>query len=170
MIRLRPLRARAASALRPVLRLALAGPLAAVAACGGGGTAATGPAASSLVVAEMVLEDEAGTVYHSHRDHWHGFPVVPAGGELRVRQYFVARSASADDHEAPPRSEWFSLADHADAEVRVVVRDEAVGGWRGDRLTGALLGRRTGATDASLTIRRGPTTLRELPSLPVVVR
>lgn len=154
---------RAATALLLLLALPLA------AGCGGGGAAATGPA-RTLVVAEMVLEDGTGTVYYSHRDHWHGFPVAPANGELAVRKYFVARSTAPDDHEMPPRAEWFTLEAEPDARLTIVVADTTVGGWRGDRVQGALVGRRAGATALAPTVFRGPTTLRQLPSLPLVVR
>jgi hypothetical protein len=143
-----------------------------LAACGGGGEAATAtePQAGALVVAEMVLEDAAGNVVYSHRDHWHGFLVAPAGGTLGVRKHFVARSGAADDHEMPPRTDWFTLAPHADVLVRTTVAEPAVADWRGDRVSAQVVGRRAGATTAAFEVKRGATTMRELPSLPLVVR
>lgn len=125
-----------------------------------------------LVIAEMVLVDGDGNVMYSHADHWHGFPVVPAGGELPVQQYFVARGSSADDHEVPPRDEWFTLEDRpADVRTDVVVTDTLLARWSGDRVRGTLAGRgRTGASSASWVVYRGTTTLRQLPPLPFSVR
>lgn len=144
---------------------------AALAACGGGeGATAPPPAGPSLVVAEMVLVDEAGTMLYSHRDHWHGFPVVPASGRLPLQQYFVARSGGADDHDPPPRADWFTLAAHADVDLRAVVSDTTIGRWSGDKLLGTLEGRRAGASVVSYVVRRGATTLREVPPLNFVVR
>jgi hypothetical protein len=144
----------------------------ALAACGGdgGGVSAPPPGAAPLVVAEMVLVDEAGTMMYSHRDHWHGFPVVPAGRQLGVQQFFVARSGSADDHAPPPQAEWFTLGAHADADLRVVVTDTTVGRWSGDKVRGALDGRRAGSAVLSYVVRRGATTLKEVPPLNFVVR
>jgi hypothetical protein len=145
----------------------------ALAACGGGdggGATEPPPTAAPLVVAEMVLVDASGTMMYSHRDHWHGFPVVPAGGQLALEQYFVARSAGADDHEPPPRAEWFTLAAHGDADLRVVVSDTTVGRWSGDKVRGALAGRRAGTSVVSYVVRRGATTLKEVPPLNFVVR
>jgi hypothetical protein len=144
----------------------------ALAACGGDGGGATAPApsAAALVVAEMVLVDEAGNMMYSHRDHWHGFPVVAAGQPLALEQYFVARSSGADDHEPPPQGDWFTLAAHADADLRVVVTDTAVGRWSGDKVRGTLEGRRAGASVLTYVVRRGATTLKEVPPLNFVVR
>jgi len=146
--------------------------LLALAACGGDGGGATEPppVAAPLVVAEMVLVDEAGTMMYSHRDHWHGFPVVTAGRQLALQQYFVARSGSADDHEPPPQADWFTLASHADVDLRVVVTDTTVGRWTGDKVRGALDGRRTGSAVLTYVVRRGATTLKEVPPLNFVVR
>jgi hypothetical protein len=160
--------------LSPALasRVAFPALVLALAACGadGGGATEPPPDAAPLVVAEMVLVDAAGTVMYSHRDHWHGFPVVPAGGQLAVEQFFVARSGSADDHEPPSRAEWFTLAAHPDVDLRVVVADTTVGRWRGDKVRGTLDGHRAGASAVSYVVRRGATTLRELAPLSFVVR
>jgi hypothetical protein len=107
---------------------------------------------------------------YSHRDHWHGFPVVPAGRQLAMQQFFIARSSGTDDHEPPPQADWFTLAAHAEAELRAVVADTAVGRWSGDKLQGVLDGRRVGASVVSYVVRRGPTTLKEVPPLNFVVR
>jgi hypothetical protein len=153
-------------------RPALAASVLALAACGadGGGPAAPPPNAPPLVVAEMVLVDEAGTMMYSHRDHWHGFPVVPAGRPLVLQQFFVSRSGSADDHQPPPQAEWFTLASHADVDLRAVVADTTVGRWSGDKVRGALDGRRVGSSVVSYVVRRGATTLKEVPPLNFVVR
>jgi hypothetical protein len=160
-----------AHALAPSLaaRLAL---VVALTGCGGdgGGPAAPRPDATPLVLAEMVLVDEAGTMMYSHRDHWHGFPVVPAGRQLTLQQFFVARSGGADDHEPPPQAEWFTLATHADVDLRVVVTDTTVGRWSGDKVRGTLDGRRVGSSVVSHVVRRGATTLKEVPPLNFVVR
>ena len=140
-------------------------------ACGGGdGATEPEPQSPALVVAEMVLVDGAGNMMYSHRDHWHGFPVVPAAGQLALEAHFVARSTASDDHEPPPRAEWFTLAAHGDTDLRVVVTDTAVGRWSGDRVRGALEGRRAGASVISFVVRRGATTLKEAPPLNFVVR
>jgi hypothetical protein len=143
-----------------------------LAACGGdgGGVAAPPPEATPIVVAEMVLVDDAGTMMYSHRDHWHGFPVVPTGRPLALRQYFVARSSGADDHEPPPQADWFTLATHPEVDLRVVVADTTVGRWSGDKVRGTLDGRRAGSSVLSYVVRRRATTLKEVPPLNFVVR
>ena len=152
--------------------LSLASLVLALAACGGdgGGPSAPPPDATPLVVAEMVLVDEAGTMMYSHRDHWHGFPVVSAGRPLALQQFFVARSGGADDHQPPPQAEWFTLATHADVDLRVVVSDTTVGRWSGDKVRGSLDGRRVGSSVVSYVVRRSATTLKEVPPLNFVVR
>ena len=142
----------------------------AASACGADGATDPGPQTPALVVAEMVLVDGAGNMMYSHRDHWHGFPVVPVAGALPIEAHFVARSSGSDDHEPPPRNEWFTLAAHADADLRVVVTDTTVARWAGDKLRGALDGRRAGASVISFVVRRGATTLKEAPPLNFVVR
>ena len=111
-----------------------------------------------------------GEVIFSHDDHWHGFPVVPTGSEAAFRLHFVARGRAPDDHEAPARAEWFTLADRPDHTVPGVIEDATVGGWAGDRLQGRLRGARVGASRLALTVLRGPTTVWQAPSLNFTVR
>jgi hypothetical protein len=163
---------RAAPARRAALTSSVAPmALAALAACGGGGgTTPPTEVGPRLDVQAMVLVGEAGDTLFSHQDHWHGFPVVPAGGRASYRKYFVASARSSDDHEMPARGDWFTLAAHADANVAVTVEQPAMAGWEGDRLSGALVGRQAGASRVNFVVRRGTTTLREIPPLPFTVR
>lgn len=156
---------------QPFRSLALLCAVAIGAACGGE-SVATGPDPkdAQLVVAEMVVVDGAGNLMYSHRDHWHGFPVVPANGHLSLESHFVARASAADDHDAPPQSVWFTLATYPDVDVRVVVSDTTVARWSGDKVRGTLTGQRPGASMISFVVRRGATTLKELPPLNFVVR
>jgi hypothetical protein len=109
-------------------------------ACGGGGDiAAPPPAAPRLQIASVLVEDPAtGTVYFSHDDHWHGFPTVTAGAPRRLLMHFVKQGRAPDDHDMPPRNEWFTLAPHADHSLPVVIEDPTRARWEGDRLGGAL--------------------------------
>lgn len=156
------------------LRIAAAAPLVALAmglaACDRSATeAAVEP---GVVIAEMVLVDGGGNVMYSHGDHWHGFPVVPAGGTIAIEQYFVARGTAAGDHETPPREEWFTLGDKpAELRTQVVVTDQSLVAWSGDRVRGAFAGQgRSGATSVTFIVYRGTTTLRQMPALPIAVR
>ena len=145
--------------------------LSVLAACGGeDGTAPPTEAGPRLDVQAMVLVGDAGDTLFSHQDHWHSFPVVPAGGRARYTQYFVSTARSSDDHELPPRADWFTLAAHADASVAVTVEQPATAAWEGDKLTGALVGRQAGASRVNFVVKRGTTTVRELPPLPFTVR
>ena len=145
--------------------------LAALAACGSdGGTAPPTEVGPRLDVQAMVLVGEAGDTLFSHQDHWHGFPVVPAGGRARYTQYFVSTTRSSDDHERPPRADWFTLATHADADLAVTVEQPAMAVWEGDKLTGALVGRQAGASRATFVVKRATTTVKEMPPLPFTVR
>lgn len=155
-----------------VARSAAALAVAALAACGGG-SGATAPAeeAPRVTIAAMVLENpRTGEVIFSHDDHWHGFPVVGTGAEEQLRLHFVARGRAPDDHDPPPRAEWFTLADRGDHQVPGVVEDRSVGTWAGDRVEGRLRGARAGATRLALTVVRGVTTLWQAPSLNFTVR
>ncbi len=147
--------------------------LLALAACGGGSgpDVPTETATPRLTIAAMVLENtRTGEVVFSHDTHWHGFPVVRAGEEQAWRLYFVARGRAPDDHDAPARAEWFTLADRADHQVPGVIEDVQVGTWSGDRLQGQLRGGRAGASRLALTVLRGPTTVWQAPSLNFTVR
>ncbi len=143
-----------------------------LAACGGGGDVTAPPAdAPRLVIASVVLEDPAsGTVFFSHDDHWHGFPVVPAGGQRPLRVHFVKQGRAPDDHDLPPRVEWFTLQAYPDHALPVVIEDPTRARWTGDRLGGTLFGEAAGASRMSLRVFRGTTTVWEAPPLNLVVR
>jgi hypothetical protein len=156
---------------RAVIRHAVA--LAATALLSACDRAATAPeVAPNLVIAEMVLVDDAGNMMWSHNDHWHGFPVLNASSGVRLSKHFVARGTSADDHEMPSRDQWFTLADKGnDIRVSVVVSDTTLARWTGDRVSGRLEGRgRRGASSMAIRVLRGNTTLKELPPLSFTVR
>jgi hypothetical protein len=135
--------------------------------------AATEPEVSpDLVIAEMILVDESGAAIFSHIDHWHGFPVIPADGSVRLQKFFVARGTSADDHDMPSRDQWFTLADKAnDIRIAVTIQDTTLARWSGDRVSGRLEGRgRRGASSMTIRVLRNKTTLKELPPLSFTVR
>lgn len=141
-----------------------------VAACD---RAATAPqVAPSVRINEVVLEDPAtGTLIYSHIDHWHGFPVVPAGGTLTLRKYFTAFSSHPDDHDPPSRTDWISLDSlPTDINTRIVATDTTVLQAAGTRAQLLLTGRRTASTPLSVVVRRTTTTLYEAPPLNTVVR
>jgi hypothetical protein len=141
-------------------------------ACGGGGdVTAAPPQAPRLAIASMVLEDPAtGDVVFSHDDHWHGFPIVPATGQRTLRAHFVRQGRAPDDHDMPPRNEWFTLREHADHSLPVVIEDATRATWSGDRLGGVMQGRSIGASRMSLRVFRASTTVWEAPPLSFVVR
>ncbi len=157
-----------------------------LAACGGGGDASpTAPGAPvapppSLDVAtirattEMIVEDSLSgeVVAYSHRDHWHGFPVVPTGATGRpLRLWFSNELRDGDDHDIPARRSWFRLDALPDHNVRVVVADTTAARWEGSGSGGRLVAlRANSATVVSFVIRRGTTTLNERPPLNVVLR
>jgi hypothetical protein len=141
-------------------------------ACGGGGdVSAPPPEAPRLAISSIVVEDPAsGDIMFSHDDHWHGFPVVAVGSARTLRVYFVKQGRAADDHDMPPRSEWFSLQEHADHSLPVVIEDPTRANWTGDRLGGQLTGRAAGASRLSFRVFRSSTTVWEAPPLNVVIR
>lgn len=143
-----------------------------LAACGGGGdVAAPPPSAPRLQIASIVVEDPAtGDIMFSHDDHWHGFPVVASGAQRTLRVHFVKQGRAPDDHDMPPRSEWFTLQEHADHALPVVIEDPSRAAWMGDRLGGSLRGQAAGATRMSFRVFRGSTTVWEAPPLNLVVR
>ena len=145
--------------------------LAVLSACGGdGGTTPPTEVGPRLDVQTMVLVGDAGDTIFSHQEHWHGFPVTAAGGRARYTVYFVSTPRSSDDHEPPPRGDWFTLAAHADGNLAVTVEQPATAVWEGDKLTGALVGRQAGASRVNFVVKRGTTTVKELPPLPFTVR
>jgi len=115
-------------------------------ACGGGGDiAAPPPAAPRLQIASVLVED-------------------PATGT------FGKQGRAPDDHDMPPRNEWFTLAPHADHSLPVVIEDPTRARWEGDRLGGALTGQQAGASRLNIRVFRGTTTVWEAPPLNFIVR
>lgn len=142
------------------------------AACSGGGdVTAPPPSAARLEIASVVVEDPAtGSVYFSHDDHWHGFPIVRVGAPQRLLMHFVKQGRAPDDHDMPPRNEWFSLQAHPDHSLPVVIEDVTRATWSGDRLGGTLQGQAAGASRMTVRVFRGATTVWEAPPLNFVVR
>jgi hypothetical protein len=137
------------------------------AACG---DSASEPTVDGLEIADIVLETAAGEVIYSHIDHWHGFAVVDLGTPLEVTVHFVPRSSHPDDHDVVSRDQWFTLQDHPEYGLDVVVEDPSLATWAGDRVSGRLTGAEVGTTRTSFVVRRGGTTIFEAPPLNVVVR
>ena len=111
-----------------------------------------------------------GDIIFSHTDHWHGFPVVSVGSQRQLRIHFVKQGRAADDHDMPPRNEWFTLHSHADHSLPVVIEDPTRARCSGDRLGGVLAGEAPGASRMSIRVFRGGTTVWEAPPLNLVVR
>lgn len=143
-----------------------------LAACGGGDSVVAPPAgAPRLEISSVIIEDPTtGDIVFSHDNHWHGFPVVSVGGQRALRVHFVKQGRAADDHDMPPRSEWFTLQDHPDHALPVVIEDPTRARWTGDRLGGTLAGQAAGASRMNLRVFRGSTTVWEAPPLNLVVR
>lgn len=128
--------------------------------------APTAPTVDGLTVREVILMGSDGSVAFSHRDHWHGAPVVRAGESVGITMHFTALQLAADDHDAPPVEAWFTLRDKpAEYNVRVVVEDTTLARWSGDRVSGTLTGLRSGASRMSFVVRRGTATIYEAPPL-----
>ncbi len=157
--------------LRPALRarptLALLALTITFAACG---ESVTEPTVEGLEIADIVLEMANGEIVYSHIDHWHGFAVVELSAPQDVTVHFVARSSHPDDHEVPSRDQWFTLEDHPDYGLQVVIEDAGLATWSGDRMGGRLTGLAAGSTRQSFVVRRGTTTIFEAPPLNLVVR
>jgi hypothetical protein len=114
----------------------------------------------------MILVGPGPDPVYSHRDHWHGSPVVRLGAApVRWTFQFVDASMAEDDHDVPPAEAWFTLAERTEFDVRVVVEDPTVARWEGDRLGGSLVGLRAGASRVTFVVRRGETTIWESPPL-----
>jgi hypothetical protein len=141
-------------------------------ACGGGGDVTAPPTtAPRLEISIMVVEDPtSGEIIFSHDDHWHGFPVVRTGAPRSFRAHFVKQGRAPDDHDMPPRNEWFTLQPHADHALPLVIEDPTRASWTGDRLGGILRGQEPGASRMNFRVLRGTTTVWEAPPLNVVVR
>jgi hypothetical protein len=154
-------------------RVAAVTALALLAACGGGENTPTAPDAPTLQLREIVITDTSGRMLSfSHRDHWHGFPVVPMGADLAVRTYFSAEQRDADDHDAPSRASWIRMDTlSTDFNLRVVVSDTSVARFAGDRRGGQFTGlRANSASVVSFVVRRGTATVYEAPPLNFTVR
>jgi hypothetical protein len=124
------------------------------------------PEVDGLVIREVILRGDDGSVAFSHIDHWHGAPVVRASATRGLTLHFTSQRLAPDDHDAPPVESWFTLANApAEYNVRVVVEDTTIARWTGDRVTGTLQGLREGASRVSFVVRRGTTTIYEAPPL-----
>jgi len=134
-----------------------------LAGCGDSGPAE--PTVDGVVVREIILEGDDGSWAFSHIDHWHGAPLVREGGSVGITMHFTDRQLPPDDHDIPPVEHWFSLADHPDHSVRVVIEDTTMARWTGDRVRGTLQGRSEGASRMSFVVLRGSTTIYEAPPL-----
>jgi len=132
-------------------------------ACGSDGP--TEPTVDGLRIQEIILAGDDGTFAFSHRDHWHGAPVVRQGESAGYTLYFSELQLAADDHDPPPTESWISLADHPGYAVHVVVEDPALASWNGDPSRGTLVGHLAGASRMSFVVRRGTTTVYEAPPL-----
>jgi hypothetical protein len=130
----------------------------------------TEPGVDELVIMETILVGDEGDVAFSHIDHWHGAPVVWQGGTAGYTLNFTSILMPPDDHDAPPVEQWFTLADHPEYDLRVVIQDTTLARWTGDSVRGTLHGLRAGASIISFVVRRGTTTIYEAPPLNFRVR
>ncbi len=154
-------------ALRRATTLLAVAATAVLSACG---ESVTEPTVDGLVIADIVLETADGEIIYSHIDHWHGFAIVDRGSALDVTVHFVPRSTHPDDHDVASRDQWFTLRDHPEYGLDVVIEDPALATWAGDRVSGRLTGSQSGTTRTSFVVRRGGTTIFEAPPLNTVVR
>jgi hypothetical protein len=125
----------------------------------------TDPDDPALTIAEVILAGDDGSFTFSHTDHWHGAPTVRAGSSAGFTMHFTKTRRSADDHDAPAVEGWFSLGEHPDHNVRVVIEDTTIASWSGDRIRGSLHGRREGASRLTIVVLRDATTIYEAPPL-----
>jgi hypothetical protein len=127
-------------------------------------------APEQLLVNEIILAVDDGTFAYSHYEHWHGAPALRAGSSVGMDLHFTSVRQTSDEHEPPPVELWFTLADHPEYGVHVVIEDPTIGRWSGDRVRGTLEGLRPGASRMSFVVRRGTTTIWEAPPLNFVVQ
>jgi len=126
---------------------------------------ATEPTVDGLEVNEIIVAGDDGSYSFSHRDHWHGAPLVRQGGTAGFTLHFTKAQLGADDHDIPPVESWFTLEQHPDHSLRVVIEDTTVARWTGDRVRGTLHGIREGSSRISFVVLRGTTTIYEAPPL-----
>ncbi len=143
-------------------------PVVLLAACTSDGP--TEPTVDGLLIQEIILMGDDGSYAYSHRDHWHGAPVVREGQEAGFDLWFSEIQLPADDHDPPPTESWISLADHPEYSVHVVIEDPSLARWTGTSSRGSLEGQLAGASRMSFVVRRGPTTIYEAPPLNFRVR
>lgn len=163
MTRRIPLLRRLAALHRTLPTPALVGVL--VLGLGGCDRSVTEPEVDGVVVGEIILAGDDGSYAFSHRDHWHGAPVVRQGDTSGYTLHFTERQMGADDHDIPPVEDWFTLADHPELSVQVVIEDAGLARWTGDRVRGELEGLQEGTSRISFVVLRGTTTLYEAPPL-----
>jgi len=136
--------------------------------CGSDGP--TEPSVDGLTVMEIILSGDDGSFIFSHRDHWHGAPVVNEGETAAFTIYLSALRLPADDHDIPPFESWFTLEEHTEYSLQAIVEDPTIGVWQGGRVQGALHGLKDGASRMTFVVRRGTTTIYEAPPLNFRVR
>jgi len=123
-----------------------------------------------LEVNEVILRGDDDSFSFSHADHWHGAPAVRVGETAGFTVFFTSLRPPPDEHAIPPVESWFTLEDHAEYAMRVVIEDTTIAVWADDRVRGLLTGRREGASRMSIVVTRGPTTIYEAPPLNFRVR
>ena len=144
--------------------------LAALALLGAAACDRSPTAPEELLVNEIILAVDDGSYAFSHTDHWHGAPAVRAGADIGMTLFFTSIRMPPDEHDPAPVDRWFTLDQHADYDVRVIVEDTTIGRWSGDRVRGTLHGLRAGASRITFVVRRGSTTIYEAPPLNFVVQ
>lgn len=159
--------------MRSTLRLCTLTALLTLAACGGGSDTPTEAERPTLELREVILTDSTGRVVsYSHRDHWHGFPVVPMSSGLVVRSYYSTEERAPEDHDVPSRASWVTMDTlPAEYNARIVISDTTVARYTGDRSAIRLTGlKANSASVISFVVRRGTATLFEAPPLNFTVR
>jgi len=125
----------------------------------------TEPPIAGVHVAVIILRTSGGEFIFTHRDHWHGAPLVPVNGTETLEIYFSEIRMADDDHEPPPVESWFTLVGHSDLNVAAVIEDPSIATWTGTRTSGTFHGLEAGASRISFVVKRGSTTLLEAPPL-----